>query len=130
MTPTVAQLVGQYSLCCRVSALNGATADCRGFKDLTALRQGEITAALSDYKCSSAESEPDIANSYICRHGMAGSVGSIAGSSAWTASSISISRNAHSVEDESLTEVAAAEMFADRGADCMNVVESLPVAAT
>jgi preprotein translocase subunit SecD len=43
---------------------NGSTAPCHGFKDLTTKQQGEITSALSNYKCGAAQSEPDIVTSY------------------------------------------------------------------
>ena len=46
------------------SLKSGATAACHGFKDLTATQQGEITSALSSYKCKAAQSEPDIGTSY------------------------------------------------------------------
>ena len=46
------------------SLKDGTTAACHGFKDLTATQQGEITSALSNYKCRAAEREPDITTSY------------------------------------------------------------------
>jgi preprotein translocase subunit SecD len=45
-------------------SVNGTTAPCHAWKDLTTTQQGEITSALSNFNCSKAESEPDIVTSY------------------------------------------------------------------
>jgi preprotein translocase subunit SecD len=45
-------------------SVNGTTAPCHAWKDLTPTQQGEITSALSNFNCSSAQAEPDIVTSY------------------------------------------------------------------
>ena len=45
-------------------SVNGTTAPCHGFKDLSSTQQQEIQLALRNYKCKAAQSEPDIAYSY------------------------------------------------------------------
>jgi len=46
------------------SLKDGTTATCHAYKDLTATQQGEITSALSNFKCKAAQREPDIVTSY------------------------------------------------------------------
>jgi preprotein translocase subunit SecD len=45
-------------------SVNGTTAPCHAWKDLTATQQSEITNALHNYNCKAAQAEPDIATSY------------------------------------------------------------------
>jgi len=45
-------------------SVNGTTAPCHAFKDLTATQQQEIQLALRNFNCTAAESEPDIVTSY------------------------------------------------------------------
>jgi preprotein translocase subunit SecD len=45
-------------------SVDGKTAPCHAFKDLTATQQQEIQLALRNFNCANAQSEPDIATSY------------------------------------------------------------------